>query len=586
MIGALNPRYVTVVAIADIRPYNVYRAFHGDKSSASARSARPGLMAIYGWPNEETARAQVKVYSDAYEKLLDDEQVEAVIVALPLHLHAEASIKAMRKGKHVLCEKLMAHSVGQCKEMARVAQAEDKLLAIGHQRHYSVLYDHAVQLVKKNLIGQIHHIRAQWHRGNLPGKDSWQPPLPTDPRMRDEREQLQGALEEAQQNFARVKEEARQKVTDEKHLQDLAKFDGELESRPREVTALKAQLAALVQEGQPDPQRRQQLLEKIEAHETRLAAVRKRYLQILGLDPRQYDTTALQDKLEILTHRLRDAELVTKVKDYGYVDRQVGGQTVTALEELIRWRLWDRTGGGLMAELGSHQLDAAGIFISALRSDGRKARPLSVTAVGGRHLFPHDRDIDDHVYCSFEFPAPQYDPQKAPEKKIVVSYSSINGNGYGGYGETVLGTEGTLILDKEQEVLLYQKWNTGRYVGVGGSPEKLALVTAPEGSPEGRLGRDALEGTLSRGYTEQIEHWAWAIRQKQEGQPLTVPLRCSPQVALADAVIALTTNLAIERGKQRGENCRINFEEAWFDPESDETPEGETPRVDRPEYRV
>ncbi len=239
-----------------------------------------------------------------------------------------------------------------------------------------------------------------------------------------------------------------------------------------------------------------------------------------------------------------------------------------------------------MAELGSHQLDAAGIFISALRSDGRKARPLSVTAVGGRHLFPHDRDIDDHVYCSFEFPAPQYDPQKAPEKKIVVSYSSINGNGYGGYGETVLGTEGTLILDKEQEVLLYQKWNTGRYVGVGGSPEKLALVTAPEGSPEGRLGRDALEGTLSRGYTEQIEHWAWAIRQKQEGQPLTVPLRCSPQVALADAVIALTTNLAIERGKQRGENCRINFEEAWFDPESDETPEGETPRVDRPEYRV
>ena len=32
------------------------------------------------------------------------------------------------------------------------------------------------------------------------------------------------------------------------------------------------------------------------------------------------------------------------------------------LEELIRWRLWNRTGGGLMAELGSHQLDASGIF--------------------------------------------------------------------------------------------------------------------------------------------------------------------------------------------------------------------------------
>ena len=36
-----------------------------------------------------------------------------------------------------------------------------------------------------------------------------------------------------------------------------------------------------------------------------------------------------------------------------------------AIEELIRWRLWDRTGAGLMAELGSHQLDAASIFLHA-----------------------------------------------------------------------------------------------------------------------------------------------------------------------------------------------------------------------------
>ena len=76
------------------------------------------------------------------------------------------------------------------------------------------------------------------------------------------------------------------------------------------------------------------------------------------------------------------------------------------MEELCRWRLWDRTGGGLMAELGSHQLDAAGIFVSALRTDGKKAHPLTVHAVGGRHMFPLDRDAEDHVYCMFEFPAP------------------------------------------------------------------------------------------------------------------------------------------------------------------------------------
>ena len=87
------------------------------------------------------------------------------------------------KGKHVLTEKLMAHNVAQCKVMARLAEelkgpaGESLYLATGHQRHYSVLYDNAVHLIRWGMLGQLHHIRAQWHRGNLPGNDSWQPPM-------------------------------------------------------------------------------------------------------------------------------------------------------------------------------------------------------------------------------------------------------------------------------------------------------------------------------------------------------------------------------------------------------------------------
>ena len=47
LLGAHTPDYLQVVAIADIRPYNVFRAFHGDVSSPSANTARPGLMAKY-----------------------------------------------------------------------------------------------------------------------------------------------------------------------------------------------------------------------------------------------------------------------------------------------------------------------------------------------------------------------------------------------------------------------------------------------------------------------------------------------------------------------------------------------------------
>src|SRR5262249_9423892 len=141
-----------------------------------------GLMSKYGWKSEDEARRNVKVYSDYNELIADKDQlgIDAVIIALPLHLHAPAAIKAMQSGLHVLPEKLMGHSVANCKEMGRVSQNTGKLLATGHQRHYSVLYDNAVDTIRRGLIGEIHHIRPQWYRGNLPGHDSWQPPLPDD----------------------------------------------------------------------------------------------------------------------------------------------------------------------------------------------------------------------------------------------------------------------------------------------------------------------------------------------------------------------------------------------------------------------
>ena len=58
----------------------------------------------------------------------------------------------------------------------------------------------------------------------------------------------------------------------------------------------------------------------------------------------------------------------------------VFGRNRPAVEELIRWRLWDRTAAGLMAELGSHQLDACSIFLG-------KVKPLSVTGVGGKFFY-------------------------------------------------------------------------------------------------------------------------------------------------------------------------------------------------------
>ena len=115
---------------------------------------RPSKIDFYG-VDEATTRCS-----------WSDKDIEAVVIALPLHLHAPVAIDAMQAGKHVLCEKLMAWNISQCKEMIQVAKETDRILTIGHQRHYSLLYAHAVEVLNSGVLGDIQHIRALWHRNN------------------------------------------------------------------------------------------------------------------------------------------------------------------------------------------------------------------------------------------------------------------------------------------------------------------------------------------------------------------------------------------------------------------------------------
>lgn len=520
LIGGCNPEYVTVKAICDIRPFSIHRAFHGDWSSSSALVRRPGLMRVAGYGSEAEARKSVKVYdaeNGGIKACLDDPEIEAVIIALPLWLHAPVAAQAMSRGLHVLTEKLMAHNVAQCKVMARMAdELKDKNgnpihLATGHQRHYNVKYDNAVNLIRWGLIGQLHHIRAQWHRGNVPGADSWKMPIPGGEKTPSG------------------------KIVD--------KIAGDIRYREKALEATK------------DPVETERLMQ------------------------------------ELAQWRAWDADKNINPKDFGYKDFTIKDRAFSAEEELHRWRLFDRTGGGLMAELGSHQLDAVSIFLSSLRDDGKKVHPLSVHAVGGRHIMPLDREVDDHVYCTYEFPGPEYAPsfdvgykdkaenypdgavpgyETDPNKKVVVTYSTINGNGFGGWGEIVMGTKGTLILDKETDVYLYRDADTSTKVGVskqaGGG---YALDTSASGDYAAPLAQAADSGPVSRGYREEIEHWAYCIRNPAPENKV----RCYPAVAMGDAVIALGTNVALKNAAQ-GKGGYLQFDEEWFDVNSDAVPDG------------
>lgn len=104
-----------------------------------------------------------RAYLD-YHEMLADPRLDAVSVCLPTRLHPQASIDALRAGKHVLCEKPMALNATEAREMKKAADASGKKLMISHNQR---LEDN-VQLIKKladgGFFGDIYLMRIGWRR--------------------------------------------------------------------------------------------------------------------------------------------------------------------------------------------------------------------------------------------------------------------------------------------------------------------------------------------------------------------------------------------------------------------------------------
>jgi predicted dehydrogenase len=280
-------------------------------------------------------------------------------------------------------------------------------------------------------------------------------------------------------------------------------------------------------------------------------------------------------------------------EDYDELKDKYAQYDYKSMEELVRWRLYNRTGGGLMAELGSHQLDACSIFLG-------KVKPLAVMGVGTRSFFgdssdPHDthnpRGIDDHVYVTFEFPGKNHPqgPNKGTDKNdvVVVTYTSISTNGFEPYGECILGTRGSLITATESELMLFKEQEPGKRAApretmvtvtqVGNKPALEAASTwggpAVAASAVGATGTGG--GTVSRGYTEEMNDFAHCIREwsaqagyeMKDGKYVQRLPRCHGEVAMADAILALTANLAM------ADRRRIDFDPEWFKADSDKAPD-------------
>ena len=317
-----------------------------------------------------------------YRQLLDSKDVRAVIVAVPLNLHAPITIDALRAGKHVLCEKMMAYSIDDAKQMLRVARETGLKLQIGHQRRYDPNYRHAYKLVKDGVLGKITHVRAQWNRNG-----SWRRPCP---------------------------------------------------------------------------------------------------------DPK--------------------------------------------LDELINWRMYRKCSQGLMAELGSHQLDVVNWMLGDT--------PSAVMGVGGIDYWKDGREVYDNVQCIFEYPS-----------GTKLQYQSLTTNQYDGFAEQFMGDKGTLVISTNRALLFREPkaeqlvWAEMAHKETLGGKEGIVLHASKTPKPrvaeqqteDLKIGAD--DKAKKDDYLLELEDFFLSIRDGHE------PF-CSPRVALDTCVASIKANEAMETLKR------------------------------------
>ena len=120
-----------------------------------ARNAQlVGVTDVVAPRAQETAeRFEVRAYADA-DELLADPHIDAVYVATPTVSHAELTITAARRGKHVLCEKPLGLDPAEAAEMVRVCDEAGVTLGHGTMMRYNAIHEAMRKMVGEGAIGR------------------------------------------------------------------------------------------------------------------------------------------------------------------------------------------------------------------------------------------------------------------------------------------------------------------------------------------------------------------------------------------------------------------------------------------------
>jgi predicted dehydrogenase len=107
--------------------------------------------------------------AEGWESVVERDDLDALIVATPPHLHAPVSIAAMRNGKHVLCEKPLARTIEEAEVMVATARETGRVLKCGFNHRHHPAVQQARRWFEEGRTGDPIFIRARYGIGGRPG---------------------------------------------------------------------------------------------------------------------------------------------------------------------------------------------------------------------------------------------------------------------------------------------------------------------------------------------------------------------------------------------------------------------------------
>jgi predicted dehydrogenase len=151
-----------------------YGFIAGVHAEALAHTDGAALAGVCG-PRIEAARAfaekhgtteEVRAYDDP-DQLLADGSIEGVLVDSPDATHHDLVMRALRAGKHVFCEKPLARTVEEAREMHALARDTRRRTVVGFSNRWRPAMNNVKQLLDAGEIGEVVHVHAQSFNASL-----------------------------------------------------------------------------------------------------------------------------------------------------------------------------------------------------------------------------------------------------------------------------------------------------------------------------------------------------------------------------------------------------------------------------------